>query len=97
MTGAMVETLIAEKLTEQTDNGAMTWGISTHDSEWKNAMSGRDNEHFAAIRRRAYEISQQPDSGSEGENWARAERELTRGRSTQTEGERALGPHEEAD
>jgi hypothetical protein len=59
-------------------------------------MTSTDNERIEAIRRRAYEISQRPDSGndSESENWARAERELTRGSSTQTEGERALGPHE---
>jgi hypothetical protein len=57
-------------------------------------MTSTDDEHFEAIRRRSYEISQQPDSGSESENWARAERELTRGSSTQTEGERALGTHE---
>jgi hypothetical protein len=57
-------------------------------------MTSTDNEHIAAIRRRAYEISQRPDSGTDSENWARAERELTRGSSTQTEGERALGPHE---
>jgi hypothetical protein len=76
MTRAMVEDLIAEKLTKQT------------------AISSRDDEHFAAIRRRAYEISEQPDSGSPGENWARAERELTRGSSLQTEGERAPGTHE---
>jgi hypothetical protein len=57
-------------------------------------MTSTDDEHFEAIRRRAYEISQQPDSGSDSENWARAERELTRGSYLQTEGERALGPHE---
>jgi hypothetical protein len=28
-----------------------------------------------AIRRRAYELSQQPDSGSADENWRRAEQE----------------------
>ena len=60
-------------------------------------MSSRDDEHFGAIRRRAYEISEQPDSGSLSENWARAERELTRGSFLQTEGERALGPHESPD
>ena len=57
-------------------------------------MPGTDDERFEAIQRRAYEISQQPDSGSESDNWARAERELTRGSSLQTEGERALGTHE---
>ena len=57
-------------------------------------MTSTDNERIEAIRRRAYEISQQPDSDSDSENWARAEREVTRGSSTQTEGERALGPHE---
>ena len=57
-------------------------------------MTNTDNERIDAIRRRAYEISQQPDRDSDAENWARAEREVTRGSSTQTEGERALGPHE---
>src|SRR5581483_43773 len=47
-------------------------------------MSSTDDERFETIRQRAYEISQQPDSGSESENWARAERELTRGSSQQT-------------
>ncbi len=60
-------------------------------------MSRRDDDHFAAIRRRAYEISERPDSGSPGENWARAERELTRGSSLQTEAERALGTHDPSD
>ena len=57
-------------------------------------MTSVDDERIDAIRRRAYEISQRPDSGSDSENWARAEREVTRGSSTQTEGERALGLHE---
>jgi len=57
-------------------------------------MTSTTEERFDAIQRRAYEISQQPDRGSDSENWARAERELTRGSSTQTEGERALGTHE---
>jgi hypothetical protein len=57
-------------------------------------MTSTDDERIGAIRQRAYEISQQPDGGSESENWARAERELTRGSSRQTEGERALGTHE---
>jgi hypothetical protein len=57
-------------------------------------MTSVDDERTDAIRRRAFEISQRPDSDSDSENWARAERELTRGSSTQTEGERALGPHE---
>jgi hypothetical protein len=57
-------------------------------------MTSTAEERVDAIRRRAYDISQQPDGGSDGENWARAERELTRGDSTQTEGERALGTHE---
>jgi hypothetical protein len=37
-----------------------------------------------AVRRRAYEISQRDDAGSEQENWERAEREL--------EGESGSGP-----
>ena len=57
-------------------------------------MTSTAEEQFDAIQRRAYDISQQPDSGSDSENWARAERELTRGSSTQTEGERALSTHE---
>jgi len=52
------------------------------------------DERMDAIRRRAYEISQRPDSDSAAENWARAEREVTRGSTTQTDGERALGTHE---
>ena len=97
MTGAMVETLIDEKLTKQADDKAMSSSPGTDlkgTTANGDAMSSRDDEHFAAIRRRAYEISEQPDSGSLGENWARAERELTRGSSLQTEGERAPGTHE---
>jgi len=57
-------------------------------------MTRTAEERFDAIQQRAYEISQQPDRGCDSENWARAERELTRGSSTQTAGERALGTHE---
>ncbi len=60
-------------------------------------MTSTEHERIEAIRRRAYEISQQPDSGSESENWARAERELTRGSPFQTEGERAFGTHTQED
>jgi len=90
MTRTMAATLIAEKLTKHADNADQA-------GERRHAMSSRDDEHFDAIRRRAFEISEQPDSGSAGENWARAERELTRGSSLQTEGERALGTHESPD
>jgi len=57
-------------------------------------MTSTGDERIDAIRRRAHEISQRPDSDSAAENWARAEREVTRGSATQTDGERALGPHE---
>lgn len=40
-------------------------------------MTELNDELFDSIRRRAYEISQQPDSGTPHENWQRAELELT--------------------
>ena len=37
-----------------------------------------EDERIEAIRRRAYEISQRPDAGTDDENWKRAEEELSR-------------------
>ena len=48
----------------------------------------------AAIRHRAWELSQSPESGSEEENWLRAERELrelTQQPPTRTTATRARG------
>jgi hypothetical protein len=37
---------------------------------------GDDDPNLETIRRRAWEISQGPDAGSDEENWVRAEREV---------------------
>ena len=59
------------------------------------SMTSTDEERMDAIRRRAYDITQRPDLGSDSENWAHAERELTKEqRHPDKTGERALGTHE---
>ena len=42
------------------------------------SMAGRDDQD-EAVRRRAYELSQSEDSGTDEENWLRAEQELRGG------------------